>query len=81
MTLQGERNIGFLFHIPYLKIQRFGGARVAQSAERLRLLVLAQACEFEPRTGLRAGRVEPAWDSLSPSLSDPPPLLPSLPLS
>ena len=25
-------------------------------------------CEIEPRIGIRADRVEPAWDSLSPSL-------------
>ena len=25
--------------------------------------------EFEPRVGLRADRVEPAWDSLSPTVS------------
>ena len=28
--------------------------------------------EFEPRTGLRADSVEPAWDSPSPCLSAPP---------
>ena len=26
-------------------------------------------CEFEPRTGLYTDSSEPAWDSLSPSLS------------
>ena len=30
------------------------------------------ACELEPHTRLYAGSVESAWDSLSPSLSDPP---------
>ena len=30
--------------------------------------------EFEPRIGLCAGGAEPAWDSLSPSPSAPPPL-------
>ena len=30
--------------------------------------------EFEPRIGLCADSAEPAWDSLSPSLSAPPPL-------
>ena len=29
----------------------------------------------KPRTGLRADGVQPAWDSLSPSLSVPPPLV------
>ena len=29
--------------------------------------------EFEPHIGLQAASVEPAWDSLSPSLSAPPP--------
>ena len=32
-------------------------------------------CEFEPRIGLSAVGVEPAWDSLSPSLSLPLPCL------
>ena len=30
--------------------------------------------EFKPCIRLRAGSVEPAWDSLSPSFSAPPPL-------
>ena len=30
-------------------------------------------CEFEPRVRLCADSAEPAWDSLSPSLSAPPP--------
>ena len=30
--------------------------------------------EFEPHVGLCAGSGEPAWDSVSPSLSAPPPL-------
>ena len=29
-------------------------------------------CEFEPLVGLRAGTVESAWVSLSPSVSAPP---------
>ena len=37
--------------------------------------------EFEPGIGLRAGGAEPAWDSLSPSLSAPPPLTLSVSLS
>ena len=36
-------------------------------------------CEFEPRVGLCADSVEPAWDSVSLSLSVPP--LPVLSLS
>ena len=39
----------------------------------LRLLVWAQVmisvCDFEPHIGLRTGSTEPAWDSLSPTLS------------
>ena len=38
-------------------------------------------CGFEPRVGLCAGITEPAWDSLSPSLSAPPPLELSFSLS
>ena len=40
-------------------------------------------CGFEPRVGLCAGSVEPAWDSLSPplSLSALPLLALSFPLS
>ena len=34
--------------------------------------------EFKPCIRLHAGDVEPAWDSLSPSLSGPPPLALSL---
>ena len=30
-------------------------------------------CELKPHMGLRADGSEPAWDSLSPSLSVPPP--------
>ena len=37
--------------------------------------------EFEPGIGLRAGGAEPAWDSLSPSLSLPLPHSLSLSLS
>ena len=36
--------------------------------------------EFEPHIGLRTGSEEPAWDSLSPSLSAPPLLLLALSL-
>ena len=38
-------------------------------------------CEFEPHMGLCADSSEPAWDSLSPSLSAPPPLTLSISLS
>ena len=51
-----------------------------------RLLVSAQVtisqfCEFESCMGLCAGSAEPAWDSLSPSLSALPLLTLSLSLS
>ena len=36
---------------------------------------------IKPRIGLCAGSAEPAWDSLSPSLSTPPSLVLSLSLS
>ena len=38
-------------------------------------------CEFEPCIGLRADSLEPALDSVSPSLSAPPPLVLCLCLS
>ena len=37
--------------------------------------------EFKPRAGLCADNIEPAWDSLSPSVSAPPLLTHSLSLS
>ena len=45
----------------------------------IQLLVSAQVTisqfhEFEPHIGLHGDSAEPAWDSLSPSLSAPPPL-------
>ena len=38
-------------------------------------------CGIEPRIGLCADSAEPAWDSLSPSLSAPLPLMLSLSFS
>ena len=32
-------------------------------------------CEFKPHVGLCTDSMEPAWDSLSPSHSAPPPLM------
>ena len=57
-----------------------GGTWVAQSVKPPTLARVHDltVCEFEPRTGLRADSVEPAWDSLSLSLSLPLPQLPSL---
>ena len=37
--------------------------------------------EFKPRVGLCANSVEPAWNSLSPPLSAPPPIACPLSLS
>ena len=58
------------------------GAWVAQSVKRLALNFCSghdlTVCGFEPPIGLCAGSVGPAWDSLSPSLSVPPPLMLSL---
>ena len=38
-------------------------------------------CEFKPHVGLYADSAEAAGDSVSPSLSDPPPFMLSLPVS
>ena len=58
---------------------------MAQSVERPTLDFGAghdlMAREFEPRAGLCADSKEPAWDSLSPCLSAPPPLVLTLSLS
>ena len=55
---------------------------MAQSIERLTLGFSSghdlTVCEFEPHVGLHPGSAELAWDSLSPSLSAPPPLSLSL---
>ena len=52
------------------------GTWVAQSVKRATLGFGSgrdlMAHEFEPHIGLHADSMEPAWDSLSPSLSDPP---------
>ena len=49
---------------------------MAQSVKRLTLGFGSghdlMVCEFKPRGRLCADNVEPAWDSLSPSLSAPP---------
>ena len=51
----------------------YGGAWVAQLAKHLTLDFGSghdlMVREFKPQTGLCADSVEPAWDSLSPSLS------------
>ena len=56
------------------------GPWMAQSAERLTLNFVSGpdlvVCGFEPCVRLRADRAEPAWDSLSSSLSAPPLLMP-----
>ena len=41
-------------------------------------VTLSQLCGFEPHIRLCTGSMEPAWDSLSPSLSARPPLALSL---
>ena len=55
-----------------------GGAWVAQLVKHSALGFSSDhdltVCEIKPRTGLCADNVEPAQDSLSPSLSAPPPL-------
>ena len=61
------------------------GAWVAQSVKRLTLDFRSghdlTVCEFKPQIGLCAHSIEPACDSLSPSLSLPCPHLLSLSLS
>ena len=58
---------------------------MAQSAEHLALDFGSgydlTVCGLKPHIGLYAGSVEPAWDSLSPNLSAPPPLICSISLS
>ena len=67
MELETERSI--------LK-QSLGGAWVAQSVKPLTLDFGSghglTVHEFKPCVGLCAGRVEPAWNPLSPSFSAPP---------
>ena len=62
-----------------------GGAWVAQSAERLTLaqVMISQFVGSSPASGslLTAQSLEPASDSVSPSLSAPPPLMLCLSLS
>ena len=83
-TLHTCSDIAILFLFNQ-KCTKYRGAWVAQSGKRLMLdfclgldLVVR---EFEPHVGLCADREEPAWDFLSPSLSDPPPFARSLSLS
>ena len=59
-----------------VKLRLKDGTWVAQLINRLTLdfgsghdLMIG---EFKPLMGLRADRVEPVWDSLSPSISAPP---------
>ena len=60
----------------------FTGTWVAQSGKRLTLDLGSDhdltVHEFKPQVKLCAHSMEPTWDSLSPSLSDPPPLMLSL---
>ena len=61
------------------------GTGVAQLGEHLTLDFgsghVLTVCEFESCVGFCAGCVESVWDSLSPSLSAPPPLALALSLS
>ena len=61
------------------------GAWVAQSVKRLTLGFSSgrdlTVCEFEPHIGLCADSAEPAWDSVSLTLSAPPWLALELSLS
>ena len=68
------------------KSSKAQGAWMVQSVEHLTLDFGSghdlTVCGFEPHIGPWADSAEPAWDSLSPSLSlsAPPPLAPSLSL-
>ena len=61
-------NFSFFFQLYFI-----WDTRVAQSVKPLTLDFSSghdlTDCEFEPCKGLRADSVDPAWDSLSPSLS------------
>ena len=75
MVLTAESSQGSCLRKGGFKIVAALGAWVAQSVPRL---ISAQVHEFEPHIGLLAVRAEPAWDSLSASVSAPPPLALSL---
>ena len=70
---------------PLLETVRFWGVWVAQPVKRLTLHLGSggdlMVREIEPRVGLCADSLEPAWDSPSSSLSTPPLLILSLSLS
>ena len=61
------------------EINQSSGAWVAQLGKHPNLDFRSgydlSVCEFKPRIRLCAKSVEPAWDSLSPSLSGPLPLV------
>ena len=71
----------FLEHsgLSFFKKKFSRGAGVAQSAKHLTLNFGSShdlmVHEIEPRVGFCADRAEPAWGSLSPPLSAPPPLM------
>ena len=71
-------------HQRHLRIVHILGPWVAQSVKCPTLDFSSghdvTVCEFEPRVRLQANSVKPAWDSLSLSLSAPPPLMLALSL-
>ena len=76
----------YLRELSHLKYYAFSwGTGVAQSVKHPTLDFCSghdlRVCEFEPCIGLSADSAEPAWGSLSPSLSLPLPWLMSLSLT
>ena len=73
--IRGKARISAPYCVLRLKAH-FQGARVAQSVKRLTLGFGSghdlTVHEFELHIRLHADSTEPAWDSLSPSLSAPP---------
>ena len=89
-SLAGPANKAEEHYIIEKKERKLGGTILNESPLEGHLVALSVECltldfgsghdltvhEFEPRVGLCADGAEPAWDSLSPYLSDPPQSLP-----
>ena len=68
-----SKAIQLMRSVQYLKFKALRGTWVVQSVKAPTLDFSSgldlMVCELKPCLGLSAGSVEPAWDSLSPSLS------------